>query len=207
MSAFRYVLTFLLGGFVAPLAAASSADCGSLKNGFGPFDYTDPARRHYELPIVEQHHFTPQVAALIKGQEGSIPGDLDYVLRAFPNHARALNSMIRYQDKNPHKASDSHYSVECYFDRAFRFKADDSAIHLLRGIYLHKKKRFADALKSYQEADRLKPNNPEVHYNLGLLYADQKKYDQALTHAKHAYAKGYPLAGLRNRLKKAGVWK
>lgn len=198
---------FLFACLASPLSLAGAGDCGSLKNGFGPFDYTDPANHGFNLQIVEAHHFTPQVEALQKGQEGTVPGDLDYVLRAFPNHPRALYSMMRYQLNGGKAATTEFRTMECYFDRALRLKSDDPAVHLLYGIYLHKKHRYDEALKRYQESDRLKTNNPEVYYNLGLLYADKKDYGKAADYAHKAYAKGYQLPGLRTRLKRAGHWK
>jgi len=50
------------------------------------------------------------------------------------------------------------------------------------------------------------PNNFEAHYNLGLLYLDTKRPNKALEQAKIAYRGGYPLEGLKMRLKDAGVW-
>ena len=45
----------------------------------------------------------------------------------------------------------------------------------------------------------------EINYTLGLLYFEAKNYQGARACADRAYALGYPLPGLRNKLKKAGV--
>jgi Flp pilus assembly protein TadD len=46
----------------------------------------------------------------------------------------------------------------------------------------------------------------EIHYNLGLLYAEAREYDLAVEHAKKAYEGGYPLPGLADKLRRAGRW-
>lgn len=85
---------------VMPWGAAAMAQqvpgCGSLQNAFGPFDYRDPEARGEPLRLVESAHFTPSVESLVKGNSGTVAGDLDYTLRAFPNHHRALYSVAQY---------------------------------------------------------------------------------------------------------------
>src|SRR4029453_16567757 len=48
-------------------------DCGSLENGYGPFDYrtATPAQKH----IVESYHFTQSVEALQQGKTTTLGGD------------------------------------------------------------------------------------------------------------------------------------
>ena len=43
--------------------------------------------------------------------------------------------------------------------------------------------------------------------DLGLAYADLKQYDKALESAHRAYGAGFPLPGLKNKLKRAGKWR
>jgi hypothetical protein len=38
------------------------------------------------------------------------------------------------------------------------------------------------------------------------MYFDMKDYGKAVEYAKKAYDLGFPLAGLRNKLKQAGKW-
>ena len=47
----------------------------------------------------------------------------------------------------------------------------------------------------------------EIHYNLGLIYLELGDADRALEQAHAAYALGYPLPGLRNRLQRMGKWR
>lgn len=191
----------------ASMQAMAAVGCGELANAYGPFDYTNPDHRKNRIPVVEKFHFTPQVEHLIKGINSKLGGDIDYTLRAIPNHHRALNSMANLAIKEKRQQpAEAEYSVECYFDRAMRFKPKDGIVHMVYGVYLKKQGKLDKAIEELNEADKLQPNNANIHYNLGLLYVDKKDYELARTHAKKAYQLGFPLAGLKKKLIKAGQW-
>lgn len=181
-------------------------NCGDLNNAYGPFDYTNPVHKRDKLPIVETHHFNTDVENLVRGQSGSVIGDLDYTLRAFPNHHRALYAVARYQLRVG-RIGKPFRSAECYFDRAIRFKPNDGVVYMLYGIYLHRKGDLKQALEQYNHALALMPKSAEAHYNLGLLNVDLKDYQAARANALRADELGYPLPGLKNKLRKLGVWK
>jgi tetratricopeptide (TPR) repeat protein len=184
--------------------------CGTLDNAYGPFDYTNPKDVAERLPIVEQFHFNRNVESLISGQTSELLGaDLDYTLRAFPNHHRALYAMVRYtlRHKGERVPPGAHYPGECYLLRAVRFKPDDASVRGIYGVYLSAAGRSDEALAQYEMAAEFAPTNAEAHYNLGLLYRKLHRLDEALEHAKIAYRLGYPLQGLKNQLKRDGVWK
>jgi tetratricopeptide (TPR) repeat protein len=189
----------------------SASFCGKLKVGtqYGPFDYTNAYERNTYLPIVESEHFTSDVQNLIKGHSGSIGGELGYTLRTFPNHYPALIAFTKLvlRDKTAVRPDDEIYTIECYFDRAMRFRPGDANVHMIYANYLgHLGGRQNDAIEQYQEALRLQPENATVNYNLGLMYVKEKDYEQAITYAKKAYGLGFPLPGLRNKLMKTGKW-
>jgi len=195
-------------------AQYASTECGDLENAFGPFDYADPANAvpqgnepESKLHLVERAHFTADVENLVRGFTSftALP-DLEYTLRAFPNHHRALNSIANYHIKNNAKKIGL-YSIDCWFDRAMRFRPDDAVVRLIYAIYLARTDQKKSALEQYQTALELQPDSAETHYNIGLLYFDMQKYDLAFEHAEMAYDLGYPLPGLRKRLVKVGAWK
>lgn len=181
--------------------------CGELEQEFGPWDYTNPVHATERLPKVEEHHFTTDVEVLIKGVKGPIWGDLDYTLRAFPNHHRALYAAVRYWllPDTPRQGT-YHYTTDCYLKRAVAFKPGDGTVYMIYGIFLHRQGKLPDALEKYRRAIKLMPNSAEAHYNLGLLHADMREYKDAKKHAKRAYALGYPLSGLKDRLRSVGAW-
>ena len=187
-------------------AHAAQAECGSLENGFGPFDYRTATQKQRET--VERYHFTSNVEQLRKGESTvRIAGDIGYTLRAFPNHPRALAAMAELGRRE--KASQpkgSQYTIDCWFARAITFRPEDGSVHLVYGIALLKAGQRKEAIEELNKANALLPDNANVNYNLGLAYLEVKDYDKSLAHAKRAYELGFPLPGLRNRLKQAGKW-
>jgi tetratricopeptide (TPR) repeat protein len=188
-----------------PGLASAGQFCGPLENHYGPYDYrTDKGK----LPIVDHAHFTEPVEAGIRGSTGDeVGGDLDYTLRAFPNHHRALATLARIalRDKTL-QVKQTKWPVECYFLRAEQFAPDDAAVHTSYGSYLFGVGQHEKALNEYKQALALDPENPTINYNLGLAYVKKNDYEHALQHARKAYDQGYPLPGLKNQLVKAGKW-
>lgn len=192
---------------VAPISAvAGEIDCGSLKNHFGPFDYRSASPEQRRL--VEGTHFTPKVESLAGGNTTiSAGGDMAYTLNVFPNHHRALMALIKLSEKEKtDKPRDMGYTVACRFERAERFRPDDATVKMLHGIYLMRKGKMQAAAEKLEEANSLAGENANILYNLGLAYFDLKQYDKALASAHAAYALGFPLPGLRDKLKRAGKW-
>lgn len=186
-------------------AQVSAETCGPIANAYGPFDY-----RTQKEPLVrvEQHHFTLQVEQLIRGQEGSIGGDLDYTLRASPNHHRALVAMMRFGDRlKADKVQGANYLVECYFERALRFRPDDTSARLIYATFLIAKNRKDEALSHVGEVVRRAGDNPFAHYNAGLVYIEMKEYDLALERAHVAAGMGMTRPQLRTQLEAAGRWR
>ena len=201
------ILTVQMGNIYASTDADTGSDCGSIQNAYGPFDYTDPSRKP-NLRLVEGAHFTNEVKQLIKGKSSYLMGDIDYTLRAFPNHHQALYSMMNYRLKNPWTTTAGQLgrSADCYFKRAIEFKRDDPTVRMIYGIYLHKKKQYESAIAQYLFALKAAPDYSELLYNIGLSYFENNEHDQALKYAKKAYALGYPLPGLKNKLTQSGKW-
>jgi predicted Zn-dependent protease len=185
--------------------AAIGDACGPLAPGFGPFDYL--VEKGPNLEIVETHHLRPSVR-LLETDRGKAPGfDLDYTLRAFPNHHIALQLTVDLAAKEKTtKPLGMKISVECYFDRAIRFSPKDAVVRVLHGNYLTKSGHIQEALSEYKEAEKLEPDNASILYNMGIIYFKQKDYEQSRAYAKKAYARGFPLPGLKKMLIRAGKW-
>ncbi len=203
-------------------ALAQILGCGDplrRDGGYGPFDYTDPVHYREKLPIVDQNHFTPNVENLRGGateagynNPKAVAGDLRYTLMAFPNHHRALASMIRLSFKeNKPKPDGQRFTVECWLDRAIRWRPEDGTVRMLYGNYLsHAKiKRYDEAIAQYKKAEDALTNQKtmgNLYYNMGLLYFNKKDYEKARDFANKAYARGFPLSGLKEMLVRAGKW-
>ncbi|MRX06428.1 tetratricopeptide repeat protein [Pseudoduganella sp. FT25W] len=188
-------------------SAAAADDCPDYIKHDPGGDYVNADDRK-GLSVVENYHFTPNVERLVRGASGSLGADIGYTLEHFPNHHRALAAMSRLalRDRN-RKPPGAHYTVECYFERALRYRPQDARVHSLYGSYLLAIGQTDAALEKLEESARLEPANATAHYNLGLLYVKKKDYDKARASAQKAYAMGFPLPGLKNKLAAAGEWR
>lgn len=206
-------LVMALAGWLITLitCAAASAQtgpsgCGSLDNSYGPFDYR--AESANKLKIVEQYHFTPNIESLVSGNSASVGAELDYTLKASPNHHRALMAMMRLGEKlKSPQPTGAAYSVECYFDRALRFRPDDSIARMIYATFLARNGREPEATLQLEVAAKAAGDNPFTHYNLGRIYFDIKNYERSLDEAHKAYGLGFAQSTLRDQLKSVGKWK
>lgn len=193
---------------VLPAAQAQEASnaCGPIANAYGPFDYRTQKDM---LRIVENVHFRPNTEALIRGKTGEVGGDLDYTLRASPNHHRALTSMMRYGEKlKLPKVPKADYPVECYFDRAIRFAPDDLIVRMLYATFLAKGGRTAEAEKQLEYAGVHGAASAITLNNVGLVYVEHVRNPaRALEYAHRAIALGMDPVQLKQKLQASGQWR
>jgi tetratricopeptide (TPR) repeat protein len=190
-------------------ATVDETRCGVLylPGQYGPFDYRVATQEQKSL--VEGAHFTPDVEQLIKGSTSTTAGgDLDYTLRAFPNHPRALKSMmdLGVREKTP-RPRGSRWTVDCYFNRALRLTPDDPMVRMVLGIYLLRNGEKKGAVEQLEIARTIGASSANFHYNLGLAYFQVQDYEKARTQAYKARELGYELQGLKNMLVRAGQWR
>jgi len=181
--------------------------CEGFSGGYGPFDYLLRSRYSKELKLVEDYHFTREVESLNKGSTNMRPyPDIEYTLRAWPNHHRALNAMARLEERKRAKRRGNPIPAECWFQRAINFSPKDATSKMLFGNYLSRFGRDNDAEEMYRAALVISPADLEIRYNLALLLVRQGRFEEAREQAKVAYRGGYPLPGLRRKLEEAGYW-
>lgn len=193
------------------VVGAGSENCGSVAfrpGQTGPWDYLNSQWRTPEVvELVESFHFTPVVEALVSGQSGYLGGDISYTLVVWPNHHRALMSMVNLSIREKTtKPQGARYSLNCYFDRAKRINPNDGMVDLIHAIYESRLGNSQNALTYAKKAEELLPQSKDVHYNLGLIYFNLKDYANAREHAKRAYALGHELPGLKQKLQAARAW-
>ena len=190
----------------AAWAQGLDASCGSLENAYGPYDYrTDRGNRLY---LVESAHFTPVVESLISGLSGPLGAELDYTLRAFPNHHRALISVRRYGQKTKlPQPPNLRYTVECYFARALQFRPDDTTVRMLYAGYLYQNNRPDEAATQLERTSFDAKESGFTQYNIGLVHLEAQQYDKALVQAHRAIALGFTRPDLKDRLVAVGRWR
>lgn len=195
---------------------------------YGPFDYYDLKNQpRNALPMVERAHFGPKTLNEARvGDWCFYWGDLDYTLRAFPNHPRALVAMAdflttherpcdRHHKANPNPI-DLAYEIEhgswkdldpgYYFRTAIKFRPQYAATRILYGQYLQRVGRLDDALKVFAGAEKVEPNSADAQYYLGLAYFEKGDKEKARAHAERAYALGQKQLQLKEKLVAAGLW-
>jgi tetratricopeptide (TPR) repeat protein len=185
---------------------SSEATCGSLRNHYGPYDYR---RDKDKLGIVEQYHFAPEVELLIRGQTSAYPsGDISYTLSTFPNHHRALLAMLRWGErhKSPHPPGTSR-SVDCWFDRAIRFAANDTVVRVMYAGYLGRTNRVELAKQHLEVAAGYGSENGFSLYNIGLAYFDLGDYAMSLKYAHAAESAGFVRPELQGLLQGRNQWR
>lgn len=180
--------------------------CGSLERQHGPFDYNNSSHRSRHLGVVERRHFTDKVRSLRGGETGPIGGDLAYVLNWFPNHHLALDAMSRLATRDKtNRPRGSDWSVDCWFDRAIRFRARDANVRLLQGLHYQRTGERQKSREALLKASELASDiDGQLQYNLGLALFRVGEYELAREHATIAYRLGHPLPGLRNLLEGKG---
>ena len=208
------IAMFALAGAARAAQTAVPANCGQLNpegssiGMYGPYDYTNPVHRKANLPLVESHHFSTDVELLRHGITTKPPApDLNYTLLAFPNHHRALVSLMNLAAREKtNKPKHMNFTVECFFDRAMRFKPHDKRVRMLYGVYLMRNNKDREALAQFDSAEEALKGDPNFHYNRGLLHVELKDWDKAADDAAVAYRAGFNLPGLRDKLTRAGKW-
>ena len=205
-----------LPGLTQAATSDAEAACGGLANAFGPFEYRpdhykvlpgDNLSQAEKLRMVETHHFTAAVEVQLRGITGTVGGDLDYTLRAFPNHHRALATLLRLAERSKEPAPGGlPRPLVCYFDRATRFAPNDPIVRLLYATLLMRSGRQADARPQVDYARTLAGDNAFTHYNVGMMYVDLGDWDAALAQAHQAAAMGFARTELKTRLQRAGKW-
>ena len=198
-------LCMLAGAAAQAKLPLGPAQCGPIENAYGPFDYRTNKR---ELKVVEDNHFTPNIENLRRGLTGSLGQELSYTLRAYPNHHRALISMMNLGEKlKTQMPPDAGVPVECWFERALRFRPNDNIARLLYATFLVKQGREADVVHQLEDAAKLAGDNAFTHYNIALVYFDLKHFDKSLAHAHISYGMGMQRPELREQLKRVDKWR
>jgi hypothetical protein len=192
---------------VEPVPPSSMSACGpvAIPGHYGPYDYISERGR---LAIVEQYHFTAKVEALIAGESGALGGDLSYTLNAAPNHLRALVAAMNYAARTKTaRPPGMDMSVECYFDRAVRFRPDDAPVRALFALYLARLNRMPEAERQLEAAVHFAGDNGLSQHNIGLTCLELGLVDRALSQAHLARRLGFEGTLLSDKLKAAKRWK
>jgi hypothetical protein len=195
---------------VSAHAQGRPTNCGNpFVNHFGPYDFrTAPAGTR---KVVEDVHFTRGIETITQPKNTmfhEMAQDVEYTLNVFPNHPRALLTMSRLAERwKRDPAPGTRLTVECWFDRAVRFRPDDTVVRALYARFLHSRKRTDEGLHQLRTASELAGDNGLSHFNIGLMFVELGAHELALTSAHRALALGFPRTELADQIKAAGKWR
>jgi predicted Zn-dependent protease len=156
------------------------------------------------LRNTEQFHVQPAIDRM-KGH--NYPGalqDLEFILDVFPNHPTALamlSDLCDVQWKSPQCDADPRFLA------AIARNPTAAPTFLIYGLHLQRRNQLPAAVEAYKKSISLNPGSANAHYNLALVYFDQKQFELANQEAQISYAQGIPLPGLQDKLTRAKVWK
>ena len=210
-----FLVLFVLQTFVASLEV--SADCFSMSwtRHDRPWDYYANETRMPDgntpdglINLLEKNHLNQSVRTLQRGQTSPLPGDMLFIMRIIPNHPLVLDTYSRFEKKYNESAmfrNDNYvrkpvYAAECLFRRANKVFPGNAQTMLVWGLHHYRNDEYVEALDKLTTANALSPSDVEVQYNLGLTYAQLGNVDKAKEFAQLAYAAGYPLPGLKNKI-------
>lgn len=161
---------------------------------------------------MEVRHLTQSMLQLKRGSTSRhIKGDLDYTLRAVPNHPLALDLASRFEERRRESKTFAQQqreltlSANCYFKRALMLTPRNATVWMLYGLHAHREGRYETAVERYRNAEDLGMESAVFHYNFGLSLLELGNLEEARLRAERALAMGYPLPGLRDRLANLGV--
>jgi tetratricopeptide (TPR) repeat protein len=219
-----------LAFFMACVAnLATAAESTNYGKQFGPFDYYNHRTPASAYGAVESVHFGVRTELLLRqGNFCNYWSDLDYTLRAFPNHPKALMKMAEFlkahvaceiggskiSGHSPLELAEQIESgqwqgrtMEYYFEKAIQYRPEYTETRLLYARALVDVQKRDQAIAILTNCLKLHPGSSEAHYDLGMLYFGNGDLQSSLQHARRAYQLGKPPAELRSNLVAAGVWK
>ena len=188
-------------------------------------------RREYPTPMIAVqeasigpetflhiHHYCAGAAYLQRAKFTSDPQQIPFFLESaqtestytferiptsspvFSTIAVTLSQIMRMR-KQPEKGTE-------YLDRALAAQPKDARAYVGMALLQRDMKKLEAARDTLLRGDAaVEGKSVEIHYNLGLVLLEMGELDRAYEYASKAYAAGYPLTGLKDRLKKAGAWK
>jgi tetratricopeptide (TPR) repeat protein len=173
---------------------------------WGPRDYRTASPQ--ERATVEAFHFTPIIEAGIRGLNSTVAGELNFTLKALPNNHRALVTLTKIVLRaKSDRLQGFEWPGECYFNRAIRFRPDDTVVRMLYAQYLGKHNRREEAMRQLNAVVAQADGNGLTHYNAGLVALEVGDPQFALERARAALELGFPRRELIEALERGGHWR
>ena len=169
--------------------------------------YSTDQRVRNLLKTVEAYHLNQGIQKMsIRHYEPAFE-DFDFILRYYPNHPRALGLMGELCLSMGRKDAADGYFRHAIATFPNNPRAARAITYREYGKFLYRSGETGAALRNLTQSVELDPDTSETQYYLGLAQFAAKDYAKANERAQIAYAKGFPLTELRDKLMAAGAWK
>lgn len=170
-----------------------------------------------DLTFTGMHHWCASIHFLNRAR-----GEPEPKMRNFELSRASEDAMFSFLRADPLSPVYPNMAVTVAQIRDAMGKPDEAEEVLQRGIHAqpkraeayvmlavldrkeHKLSEARDVLKQADEATA--GSSAEIQYNLGLINLELGDATAAHANARAAYARGYPLPGLKNKLRKLGQW-
>jgi len=183
-----------------------------------PNDVVDDWRRTVgDYTFTGMHHWCASIHFLNRARGETAPLMRDFEMRrawedamfsfsraepqspVYPNMAVTV-AQIRTEMGKPDEA-------EAALQRSMHAQPTRPEPYVMLAMIKRKAKQLPDALEVMKQADDVTHGqSAEIQYNLGLINLELGDKDASRANAKKAYGLGYPLPGLKNKLRKIGKW-
>lgn len=180
---YKYYLLILIIGSISLDLVASPAQAQPQNN-----DYFAPERDPKLLRNVEKYHLTKEKFGKYyqAGQYSSAIRELQFVLRYFPNHPKALMYMETIA-----KITNNQSLALSHYKNALKLYPQHALTHAQYGRYLASTGRVQSGIERLQKATEMDPELAVAHGWLAMIYAKSGSTDLARQTARQARKLGY----------------
>lgn len=155
---------------------------------------TDPNYSEH-LWAVEEYHYKPAVNWLMSGSPAQARDDIEFILRHFPNHPKALALAFEYGKR----IKQPDYALPLY-QKAVQMNPKIAGIWSDFGTLQHELKNYTEAVACFEKAVAINAKTGIYRYNLGLSLFEIKEYEKAQVEATAARDMGVPFTALQDKL-------
>ncbi len=125
-------------------------------------------RRAAAWPIIEKLIQNPEAADIVREQESIVAHQSDQPTGAMQQARLA-------------EARQQHEEAERQYQRALQLDPASAVVYMDYAVFLARRGRNMDALQQMINCTKVAPDNPEVFYRLGLIFAELERFDYALS--------------------------
>lgn len=152
------------------------------------------------------HHYCAGLVLVRRGKIHSAIKEFKFTFQRVPETHYLHGEIATRIGMAYDKLGDTNASAK-YLDLAIAKHPTYDGGFIGKALVLRQDGRVQEAIDVLlQGNESTEQSSAELNYHLGLNYLKLKDYENAKNYADIAYGLGYPLPGLRNRLREAGYW-